>query len=217
VPALIFDFDGLIVETEMVQFKALESVMADLGAVFDPADFLPLVGTHTPGWFERVVQLSVADDVDLDALNRRIRAVERPLTLAAPVMPGVAELLADARAAEWKVGLGSSSPRQWIDLHLGHRELHDRFDAIVTREDVERVKPQPDIYLELARRLGVVPAACVVLEDSEPGCRAAKAAGMVAVAVPTEMTRPSDFSCADRCLTTLDRVSLADLAQLIKN
>src|SRR2546425_11382339 len=96
-------------------------------------------------------------------------------------------------------------------MHLDHRGLLYRFDAIVTREDVEQDKPDPAIYLEVARRLGVPPTDCVVLEDSEPGCRAAKAAGMKVIAVPTEMTRPSDFSMADRVVTSLSEVTLADL------
>jgi len=212
VPGLIFDFDGLMVETESIELDAWTTVLAEYGATVTAADFLPFIGTHDPGKAERLLRGILGPEADLDAFRERTRAARHSLALAAPLLDGVIDLLDDAKRAGWKVGLGSTSPREWIDMHLDHRGLLDRFDAIVTREDVERVKPDPDIYLEVARRLDIDPSECVVLEDSEPGCRAAKAAGMRVIAVPTEMTRPSDFSMADRVVATLIEVTLSELA-----
>ena len=213
--ALVFDFDGLIVETEIVEFRAWAEVLGEMGAVVEPADFLPLIGTHQPGLFAEMIRRWLGDDVDLEALGRRARDLRHPLALAAPLQAGVQDLLDEAHHAGWLVGLGSSSPREWIEMHLTHRGLLSRFDAVVTREDVAAVKPAPDIFLEVARRLGVPPEECVVLEDSGPGCLAAHGAGMACVAVPTDMTRGSDFSRAQRVVSSLADVRLADLAALI--
>ena len=212
---LIFDFDGLMVQTEMVILRAWTEVLTPLGATLGESDFAPLIGTHTPGLWESMLRDMLGEDVDLDELSRRAEHLTTDLSLAEPLLPGVGDLLDEACAAGWAVGLGSSSSRAWIDLHLDHRSLLDRFTAVVTRDDVTRTKPAPDIYLEVARRLGVTPGRCVVLEDSEPGSRAAKEAGMVCVAVPHELTKGSDFSIADRVVESLEDVSLTDLTLLL--
>jgi HAD superfamily hydrolase (TIGR01509 family) len=215
VPALIFDFDGLIVETEMIVFAAWAQVLGEMGKVVDASDFLPMVGTHQPGLFESMVEEWLGPHVDLQELRRRAQKIHQPMALAAPVREGVLELIDEAESAGWRIGLGSSSPRAWIVAHLDHRKLLDRFQAIVAREDVGNVKPAPDIFLRTARRLGVAARRCVVLEDSAPGCRAARAAGMHCVAVPTEMTRSSDFSDADLVVGSLSELRLARLSDLL--
>ena len=210
-PGLIFDFDGLVVETESVEFAVYRQVLSGRGVNVDPADFLRFIGTNDEEGWIALLREWLGHDVDLDAFEAQAREIRRPLTLAAPVLDGVIELLDDAHAAGWRIGLGSSSPRRWIDMHLSHRGLLERFDAIVTRDDVERVKPDPDIFVEVARRLGLDPSECVVLEDSEHGCRAAKAAGMAVIACPNEMTRAADFSVADRVVVSLLEVKLSGL------
>lgn len=212
---LIFDFDGVIVETELVEFEAWAQVLAEVGALVEAADFEPLIGTHQPGLFESMVKGWLGPGVDMAQLRGRARELRHPVALAAPILDGVLDLLDEAAAADWAVGLGSSSPRSWIEAHLSHRELLGRFAAVVTRDDVEEVKPAPDIFLEVARRLGVDAGQCVVIEDSAPGCRAAKAAGMACVAVPSAMTKSSDFSPADTVVATLSEVRLSDLEALV--
>lgn len=213
-PALIFDFDGLIVETESVELMAWTRVLAEHGVPVEATDFLPFIGTHRPGLWDKTLREWLGAEADLAALSRRAREIRQPLALAAPVLAGVIALLDEASNTGWQVGLGSSSTRRWIEMHLDHRDLLQRFDAVVTREDVMRVKPDPDIYLEVASRLRAEPRHCVVLEDSEPGCRAAKAAGMACIAVPTDMTRASDFSMADRVVASLSEVTVSDLRGL---
>jgi HAD superfamily hydrolase (TIGR01509 family) len=209
--ALIFDFDGLLVETEHIVFEVWVEVLAARGVHKTEEDFLPFIGTNDPERDEEVMREWLGADADIEAFDRDIRALLDPRALEAPVLEGAIELLDAARDADWKVGLGSSSGRRWIESHLSHRGLLEHFDAVVTREDAEHAKPAPDIYLEVARRLGVPPARCVVLEDSEPGCRAAVAAGMTVIACPSELTRTSDFSMATRLVASLLEVTLSDL------
>jgi HAD superfamily hydrolase (TIGR01509 family) len=112
---------------------------------------------------------------------------------ALPPLPGVRELLLAARAAGIRTGLGTGSERERITPRLERQGLLELFDVVVTRADVARGKPAPDIFLEAARLLGVDPAACVVLEDSPHGCTAALAAGMRVIACPSAVTAHCAF------------------------
>lgn len=188
--ALLFDFDGLIIDTEGLYARALLEILASRGVRIQLGDIAHLFGSTGPeneaAWAAvRAGWAVLREDEDVDDLVRRhVGSGFDEL----PLLPGVSDLLDAAGAGGWRTALATGKARWRLDQHLARLGIGERFDVIVTAEEVPRGKPAPDIFLEAARRLGVAPARCVVLEDSLPGCQAAHAAGMVAVACPGVVT-----------------------------
>jgi HAD superfamily hydrolase (TIGR01509 family) len=133
------------------------------------------------------------------------------LVLAKPLLPGVADLARAAQAQGMKVGVASSSSRDWVHGHLERLGILDLFDCLCSRDDVERVKPAPDLYLAVLGCLGVGAGEAVALEDSPNGIRSAKLAGLRCVAIPNPITAGLDLSEADLELSSLADVTLPEL------
>jgi putative hydrolase of the HAD superfamily len=217
--ALIFDFDGLILDTETCTYVSVAEIFHEHGEELDIAWWRSIIGTADhPHWTELLAERG-AQVADWDAVRARRLARGRTLVELEPVRPGVASLLDAADAAGVPVAVASSSPLDWVAGHLERLGLVHRFHHLTTRDDVgddpARTKPAPDLFLRAAARLGVAPGACVVLEDSPHGVAGARAAGMAVVAVPGPMTAPLDFTGADavvRSLADMDLGALADLA-----
>jgi HAD superfamily hydrolase (TIGR01509 family) len=211
--AALLDFDGLILDTESAGFEALRRVFAAHGATYTLADYLQIVGTHN---FVRdplqLLETSIGRSVDRAAFAAACREQETELHRHLVVLPGVTDLLAAARARGWKLGVVSSSSHQWVDGLLRQHGLFEHFDTIVCSGDAPRVKPEPDLYLEALRRLGVVANEAVAFEDSYNGSLAAKRAGLWCVAVPNAITRSQDFAHCDRVVGSLAGFDLASLA-----
>jgi HAD superfamily hydrolase (TIGR01509 family) len=216
--ALLFDFDGLILDTETNTYESVCAIFADHGETLDLAWWQSILGNGGhPHWSEMLAQQlgRPVDRAELSArhLDRRVATLH-----ALPVLDGVAELLEAAEAAGVPAAVASSSPADWVEGHLGRLGLRDRFAAVITRDDVagdrDRTKPAPDLFLLAAAALGVEPAACVVLEDSPNGVAAGRAAGMTVVAVPGPMTAPLDFAAAHLVVASLLDVDLRRLAGL---
>ena len=150
---------------------------------------------------------------DLDAL---VRLYYREATAMQDLLPGVRRYLDEARRLGLKTAIASSSGRQWIDEHLERMGIAERFDAIVCRDDVTAIKPDPELYLTAVHRLGVQVPEAIALEDSTNGIRAAKAAGLLCIAVPNTMTSSMDLSQADLRLGSLDEMPLEELVKTIR-
>ena len=211
--ALIFDFDGLMVDTEWPSFQAWEALFQVHGARLALSQWVACVGSS--GGFDPIAELErqLGHPVDRAGLLAQRAAHKAALVADAPLLPGVADRLAEARALGWRVGVASSSEAAWVHGHLARLGVLEALDAVRTREDVTQVKPAPELFLKTAAALGVAPAACVVLEDSLNGVRAARAAGMIAVAVPSRATAALDFGQdAHLRLESLEQLSLHRLA-----
>jgi HAD superfamily hydrolase (TIGR01509 family) len=128
-----------------------------------------------------------------------------------PLLPGVEGLLRDAQRLGLGRAVASSSSRAWVDGWLRRHGIHELVDVVVARDDVRRVKPDPELFLLAAARLGAAPAACAVFEDSPNGMRAALAAGMRCVAVPNALTRPLVRPAVDLVLASLAERPLVEL------
>jgi HAD superfamily hydrolase (TIGR01509 family) len=208
--AFLFDFDGLILDTELASRAGWELVYRDHGQEL-PADlWATLVGTR--GDWDPMAHLEglVGRPLERQALHARRHAHELALIEAEELRPGIAEYLAAARRLGLKRAIVSSSTRRWVDLHLERLETSVGWDAICTAEtDAARAKPSPVLYLEALERLDVAAAEAVAFEDSPNGVRAAKSAGVFCVAVPNDVTRELGLEEAGADLV-LD--SLADLA-----
>ena len=209
--AFLFDFDGLILDTELASRAGWELLYREHGHEL-PADlWATLVGTTHAPWDPRAhLEELVGEPLDWEALHERRYAHEIALIEAEELRPGIAEYLAAARRDGLKRAIVSSSTRGWVDMHLERLEEAVGWDAICTADgDPARAKPAPTLYLEALQLLEVDADEAVAFEDSPNGVLAAKAAGIFCVAIPNEVTRELGLDAAGADLV-LD--SLADLS-----
>jgi HAD superfamily hydrolase (TIGR01509 family) len=205
--AFLFDFDGLILDTETASRAGWEWLYREHGHELPPERWATVVGTS--GVWNPMDHLEelVGGPLERDALNERRYAHEISLIEAEELRPGIADYIGAAERHGLKRAIVSSSTRPWIDMHLARLERAVGWDAIVTADrDHDRAKPRPTMYLEAIDLLGVGADEAVVFEDSPNGVAAAKAAGIFVVAVPNNVTR--DFGLDDADLVV---DSLADL------
>jgi HAD superfamily hydrolase (TIGR01509 family) len=210
--ALLFDFDGLVLDTEGPSYRAWAEVYDRHGQDLTLDVWSSAIGTIDG--FDPVghlAQLGVTVDEEAQEARRR-----RDLDLCdlEELRPGVTELLDEADERGLAKAIVSSSSEWWIERHLEHRGLLDRFDALVCANgDAARAKPRPTLYLEAIERLGIAPEAAVAFEDSPNGVAGAKAAGLYTIAVPNEVTSTLDLSAADRVVESLAELRVDDLEQ----
>jgi len=213
---LIFDFDGLVMDTETPIFEIWRAIYAEEGQSLELVDWQHALGTH--GGFDPVAHLATLVGRRLNApeLADRVRREHWAACEALSLAPGVHALIEDGRQQGAGTALASSSPRSWVEAWVGHHRLRGLFDAVCAREDVRKVKPAPDLFLRAAARMGVASGECLVWEDSPNGILAATAAGMRCVAVRNAVTRGLALPPADLLLDSLEDVSLADVASRLK-
>jgi len=183
--ALVFDMDGLMIDTEPIYKVAWQAASAELGYPIDDAFYATFVGRPTPACEEDLLAAFGAA-FPLERFRVRWPSLWRAEAVASGIQrkPGVLECLDFAKARGLPVAVATSSDADYAAFSLRHAGLDGRFDIVVTGEQVARGKPAPDIYLEASRRLQMDPAACVALEDSEAGVLAASRAGMRTLLIP---------------------------------
>jgi HAD superfamily hydrolase (TIGR01509 family) len=206
--ALIFDFDGLIVDTESPAFDAWQMLYRDHGLQLAPEVWAQVIGTHEHR-FDAMDHLESLHGAPLERKSLNARRVEHKLQMtgAQPLLPGVVELVQFATERGISLGVASSSSHQWVEENLERRGLLAAFDCIRCREDVARTKPFADLYLASLDCLGVEAGEAVVFEDSPNGVASAQAAGIFAVAVPNPMTASLNLDAADMRLDSLAALS----------
>jgi len=208
VRAFLFDFDGLILDTETASRAGWQWLYREHGHELPPDRWALMVGT-VDGWdiWGHLEEL-VGGPLDRERENQRRYARELTLLEAEELRPGIAEYLEATERHGLKRAIVSSASRYWIDMHLTRLERALGWDAIVTADhDAERAKPRPTLYLEALEQLGVGAGEAVAFEDSPNGAAAAKAAGIFVVGVPNTVTR--DLGLAEHADLVVD--SLADL------
>lgn len=185
IAAIILDMDGLMVDTEPLYKTAWQAACAELGFELNDERYAKIVGRPLPDC-ERVLAEEFGPTFPLDTLRARWPAIWRDEVgrLGIQTKPGLEELLALATEHALDVAVATSTNADWANSTLERAGLSNRFEVIVTGDQIARGKPAPDIYLEVARRLGVAPAACVAIEDSEAGIQSIAAAGMIGILVP---------------------------------
>lgn len=198
--ALIFDFDGLILDTETPLLDAWDQVHRQHGLTYDRAKGHTIIG-HSGVYYDPWE--AFPDDADRAALESQFDAIKSAIIVQQPVLPGVKTLLDQARETGIPVGVASNSTHPHVDGHLERLGLRPNFGAVVCREDVPHAKPAPDVYVEVCRQLGVDPADAIAFEDSAPGHLAAHRAGLTVVVVPNPSTRHVDFPYARQVLASL--------------
>jgi HAD superfamily hydrolase (TIGR01509 family) len=213
--ALLFDFDGLLMDTESTEVQIWREIYAEHGAEFPLDIWLQKVVGSTDENFDPVAHLSSLTGKDLDSPSirqeaRRIR-LERQSVLTA--QPGVNAMLAAAQRAGLRQVIVSSSPHWWVDGYLEQLGITPFFEHVVCREDVARVKPAPDLYLEAVRRLELPADECLAFEDSPNGVRSARSARLKVVGVPNPITAQAGPLPADLLLSSLAELPLEELLE----
>lgn len=216
--ALIFDFDGLILETEGPIYQSWQEVYQAHGQQLPLAEWVETIGTWDSG-FDPYSDLEghLGRKLDWSIIERRRRQRETSLVLQQHVLPGVVEFIHDAHRMGLKVGVASSSDRNWVQGHLQRLGLLASIDCLRVKEDVQRTKPDPELFLSAAACLGIQPCEAIVLEDSHHGVMAARAAGMFAVAVPNGLTAHLPFREAHIRLESLASLPLEKLIASVES
>ncbi len=202
--AIVFDFDGTILDTETPDFQTWQEIYRGHGVELPRDVWLQCVGGGT-GEFapDDYLEELLGRDIDREHLRTERRKQFLDRVRVEPVMPGVLELIDAAERRGVRLAVASSSDRKWVATHLQRLGLLERFAAIVTADDVERVKPDPALYRLAAQKLAVRPERAIAIEDSYNGMLGAQRAGLRCVSVPNLITRDSDFSSADLCLDSI--------------
>jgi HAD superfamily hydrolase (TIGR01509 family) len=214
IEALVFDFDGVILDTETPDYQTWHEVYQSHGVVLE----LPVWTQHIGGrsgrfdWHRHLEELAGAS-IHRESTQRERRQRYLEIVRASPVLPGILDYLQEAKKLGLRIGVASSSSREWVEGHLARLEILDLFDSIKGADDVVHVKPDPELYLAAVSHLGTRPERALAIEDSVHGVTAAKSAGLFCLAVPNPMTRALPLDHADLRLASLDEMPLGSLLQ----
>lgn len=213
--AVVFDFDGTVIDSETADYESHRRFFAECGVALSEDEWCTGVGIVQPDthWWEWLCERTPQPPT-----FERFREATRTFfdaSLRFEPMPGISALLGALVAAGVPRGIASTAGSKWVLRGLDGLGLTSTFGAIVTGDQVARGKPAPDVYLEAARRLKIAPERCVAVEDSEPGLRSARAAGMKTIAIPHPLTRLHDHSDADLHVRSAAELTLEQLRGLV--
>lgn len=217
--AVIFDFDGLIVDTESPEVEVWRNIFKQYGAELPDSWWNHAIGRGQDQQNAHPADLLIEqtglklnrDDLIKEGHQKRIDIISQ-----LPLLPGVLDRLNEAEMLGLKLGIASSSRHQWVDSLLDKHHLKSRFESIVCADDVSETKPAPELYLTVCKKLNVSPRNSIALEDSPPGIRSAKAAGLIAIAIPNPFTSRLDLSEADAKYFSLENFTIQDLSRFFK-
>ena len=210
---LIFDFDGLILDTEGPVYQSWVELFQDHGAELQFDVWASIIGTSNIEHFDpfKLLEETIGQSLDRESLASLRYERELELCHAQPILPGVLDTIKRAKGMALNLGIASSSSRDWVVGHLSRLGLAHNFDVVHTSDDVERTKPDPSLYLLTLTSLGLQPGEAIVFEDSPNGVTAAKSAGIFVVAVPNDLTRRLSLAHADLELRSLADLSLDEI------
>jgi HAD superfamily hydrolase (TIGR01509 family) len=224
--ALIFDFDGLILDTETPEYLAWKNIYQEYGFELPSGEWEKIVGGYGLSTFdaaEHLVQLLSSSrmaegHLDSTSLRDRHRSESGALIYAQEILPGVLDMIHAAKEQRLKLAIASSSPHAWVDAHAKRLGIFHHFDVVICADDVGagRTKPNPDLFLLALNQLQVQADEAVVFEDSPNGVTAARRAGIFVVAVPNELTALLPIEGANLMLSSLSELPLSLLLDTVK-
>lgn len=214
IEAIVFDLDGLMIDSEPLARKAWEKVLQDFGCLLDDETFVQMIGLRLEDSSRLVKHAFKLEISETELATREMRYMVRLMSQGIPTMPGLWQLLEQIERRQLPWAIATSSRRSYALNVLNQLDILDRCRALACGDEVDRGKPSPDIYLLAAERLGIQPPACLALEDSTAGVLAASGAGMRTVAVPNRDTSSLEFHAADSIYPSLEEVA-ADIDLLL--
>lgn len=218
IKAFIFDFDGLIIDTETSCYQSWEGIYKRFDVDLPLEEWIKCVGSSN-SQFNPIQYLKsktnkkfMGNELEKEQLNNHYNN-----SLNAPILPGVMTYLNFAKKNHLKLAIASSSPYWWVSQHLQKKNILNMFDEIISSDDVNHVKPAPDLFLKAKEKLQISDYQGLVFEDSEHGIHAAFSAKLYCVAVPNPITRYSDFNKANIVINSLDRENPSALLKSLEN
>ncbi|WP_164220019.1 HAD family hydrolase [Virgibacillus sp. YIM 98842] len=215
IKGIIFDFDGLIFDTETHHYNVLNDIFIEHGSTLPLTKWQEQIGTYTDFSPYNYLEEQLKRKLDHKVLKETFEEKFHAKLSAEKARSGVEDYLESANKLGLKIGLASSSNYEWVSSHLKKLGLFDYFQCIKTADDVETVKPDPSLYLEAAKCLQLNVQECLVFEDSANGSLAAKRAGMSCVIVPNEVTEAMDFCEVDYRIGSMSEISLEDIIKIV--
>lgn len=217
IKGIVFDFDGLMVDTESSAYESWMEIYREHGCELPLSQWALVLGGSGMEFDPcAYLEQQLGRSLEREAILARRAQRKQELVAEQPLLPGVLTYLDDARRRGLKLGVASSSSHRWVDGHLERLGVLDRFDAVVCSDDVERVKPAPDLYQMAVARLGLQPKEVIALEDAPNGLLAAHRAGLFAVAIPNVLTGQLPLDHADLRLVSLADVPLDTLLTTVE-
>ncbi|MCM3163256.1 HAD family phosphatase [Metabacillus litoralis] len=208
--AVVFDFDGLIFDTESVHTTIYKEMFELHNVEFPFQSWIQHIGTKSNVSIYDLLEKEI-EQIDREQLKKMNKEKLETRLNSLEVRPGVEDFLKEAQAMNLKIGLASSSDYKWVSSHLDRLGLLHYFECIMTSDDVAEVKPHPELYLLAAKKLGVEPEFCIAFEDSANGSLAAKRAGLTCVIVPNDTTKHLTFPEVDYRLSSMADCGLVEL------
>jgi len=215
---VLWDMDGTLVDTAEMHFHAWVILARDLGKPFTRADFAATFGRRNPEIIRQLFDPAASDEKVADLGARKEELYKAAARRGVTLLPGVRALLEGLHAAGFKQAIASSAPRGNLDLILQLTHIEDLLDAVVSMEDTQRGKPDPQVFLVAAAKLGLPPSRCLVVEDALAGVEAARAGGMKCVAVTFVGHHDAarlKAAGADRVVTNLEEMTVSDIKDLL--
>ncbi len=212
--AIVFDFDGVVLDTETPLYESWEEMYSRYGVHLDLEQFATYIGGADYFDFHLDLERQTGLTFDRQSLMDERRGLYRKYVAGNTILPGVVDYLREARCLGYGIGLASNSDIGWVASNLRELGLYEKFDVLKTRDDVVNVKPDPEIYLAALHDLKTDPDHAIAIEDSASGVMAATSAGIFTVAVPNPITRYHDLSRADVIVDSLESTSLAEMFAL---
>ena len=210
--AIIFDFDGTVIDTETAWYIAFRDAYKEHGVDLTLEMYSLCIGTSLQAFnpYEYLV-VNLHLPIDLDSFRQSVHERHATLMDAEKMRPGIMDYLNSARAKRLKIALASSSKLDWVEKFLEKLQIREYFDCIRTANDVEHVKPDPELYLQTLQCLGVTADEAIAIEDSPNGAKAAVAAGVHCVVVPNTITKLLEFERFSQMANSLTEIDFEDL------
>lgn len=215
IEALIFDMDGVIVDSEPLHLRAFQTVLAEFDVPYTEEENRQFLGCKDLAIAKVFVARYRLPLTPLELVDRKESVLARLFAAESIPQPGLSGILEQARRLGIPMAVASSATLPTIELVTETLSVRQYFHNLTSGDEVENGKPAPDVFLLAARRLGVAPSGCLVIEDTLNGIRAAKAAGMTCVAIPCQATMHEDHGLADARLSSLDELDLSRLVATV--
>ena len=215
--AIIFDFDGTIIDTETAWYITFRGAYKKHGIHLTLEQYSQCLGTSLHA-FNPYTYLRTHHNlpIDLEEFKQSVQQQHTEMMIKEGIRPGILKLLESAKALGLKIGLASSSERAWIDKFVKLHGIEDYFECYCTADTVQKVKPDPELYLQALEKLGVEASEAIAIEDSPNGARAAVAAGIPTVVIKNEITKQLPFGDGHYTIDSLEEHELDALAELVQ-